>query len=72
VARERHGDDGVRILRLLLDTGKMDEKQVSIHFFLVGAGRLMIPVHTTDLESRYDVSEGCAAIIIGHVGGVLN
>lgn len=29
VARERHGDDGVRILRLLLDTGKMDEKQVS-------------------------------------------
>lgn len=28
VTRERHGDDGVRILRLLLDTGKMDEKQV--------------------------------------------
>jgi hypothetical protein len=30
VARERHGDDGVRILRLLLDTGKMDEKQVCV------------------------------------------
>ncbi|PCH38624.1 hypothetical protein WOLCODRAFT_130979 [Wolfiporia cocos MD-104 SS10] len=29
VARERHGDDGVRILRLLTDTGKMDEKQIS-------------------------------------------
>ncbi|KAF8078149.1 RNA polymerase III subunit RPC82-domain-containing protein [Lyophyllum atratum] len=29
VARERHGVEGVRILRLLLDTGKMDEKQVS-------------------------------------------
>jgi DNA-directed RNA polymerase III subunit RPC3 len=28
VARERHGDDGVRIVRLLLDVGKMDEKQV--------------------------------------------
>jgi DNA-directed RNA polymerase III subunit RPC3 len=28
VTRERHGDDGVRILRLLLDSGKMDEKQV--------------------------------------------
>lgn len=28
VARERHGDDGVRIVRLLLDIGKMDEKQV--------------------------------------------
>lgn len=29
VARERHGDEGVRIIRLLLDTGMMDEKQVS-------------------------------------------
>jgi DNA-directed RNA polymerase III subunit RPC3 len=28
VARERHGDDGVRIVRLLLDIRKMDEKQV--------------------------------------------
>jgi DNA-directed RNA polymerase III subunit RPC3 len=32
VTRERHGDDGVRIVRLLLDVGKMDEKQVSILF----------------------------------------
>ena len=30
VARERHGDDAVRVLRLLLDTGKMDEKQVRV------------------------------------------
>ncbi|KAJ6488649.1 RNA polymerase III subunit RPC82-domain-containing protein [Mycena vitilis] len=29
VTRERHGAEGVRILRLLLDTGKMDEKQIS-------------------------------------------
>ncbi|KAG0706350.1 RNA polymerase III subunit RPC82-domain-containing protein [Suillus ampliporus] len=29
VARERHGDDGVRIVRLLLDVGKMDEKQIA-------------------------------------------
>ncbi|KAI0933160.1 hypothetical protein AcV7_004715 [Taiwanofungus camphoratus] len=29
ITRERHGDDGVRIVRLLLDTGKMDEKQIS-------------------------------------------
>lgn len=29
VARERHGDDAVRVLRLLMDTGKMDEKQIS-------------------------------------------
>lgn len=27
--REKHGNEGVRIVRLLLDTGKMDEKQVS-------------------------------------------
>jgi DNA-directed RNA polymerase III subunit RPC3 len=29
VARERHGDAGVRIVRLLLQTGKMDERQIS-------------------------------------------
>lgn len=29
VARERHGDNAVRILRLLSDTAKMDEKQIS-------------------------------------------
>lgn len=29
VTRERHGDEGVRIVSLLLSTGKMDEKQIS-------------------------------------------
>ncbi|KAI0831129.1 RNA polymerase III subunit RPC82-domain-containing protein [Trametes gibbosa] len=29
IARERHGDEGVRIMRLLQDTGMMDEKQIS-------------------------------------------
>lgn len=28
VARERYGDDAVRIIRLLLDTGKMNGEQV--------------------------------------------
>jgi len=28
VARDQHGAEGVRILRLLLNTGKMDEKRV--------------------------------------------
>lgn len=28
VTRERHGDEGVRIVSLLLNTGKLDEKQV--------------------------------------------
>lgn len=31
VTRERHGAAGVRILRLLLATGKLDEKQVRLH-----------------------------------------
>lgn len=34
VARERHGDDGVRVVRLLLDSGKMDEKQASLLLLL--------------------------------------
>ncbi|KAL0947320.1 hypothetical protein HGRIS_013439 [Hohenbuehelia grisea] len=29
ITREKHGDDAVRIIRLLLETGKMDEKQIS-------------------------------------------
>lgn len=33
VARERHGSEGVRIVRLLMDTGKMDEKQVCMTKF---------------------------------------
>jgi len=33
VTRERHGDDGVRVLRLLLDCGKADEKQVCVYFY---------------------------------------
>jgi DNA-directed RNA polymerase III subunit RPC3 len=31
VTGERHGDAGTRILRLLLGTGKMDEKQVCLY-----------------------------------------
>jgi DNA-directed RNA polymerase III subunit RPC3 len=33
--REKYGDEGVRILRLLLKTGKMDEKQACFHTDLV-------------------------------------
>ncbi|KAJ7582569.1 RNA polymerase III subunit RPC82-domain-containing protein [Mycena floridula] len=29
VARERHGSEGVRIIRLLLDTGKMEDKEIA-------------------------------------------
>ena len=37
VTRERHGDDGVRVLRLLLDSGKVDEKQVCVHIYWISA-----------------------------------
>ena len=30
--RDRHGNEGVRVMRLLLETGKMDEKQVRRSF----------------------------------------
>lgn len=30
MARDKHGQEGVRILRLLAKTGKMDEKQVGL------------------------------------------
>lgn len=30
--RDRHGNEGVRVMRLLLETGKMDEKQVKLCF----------------------------------------
>ena len=36
VTRERHGDDGVRVLRLLLDSGKVDEKQVCVYIYWIG------------------------------------
>lgn len=35
VTRERHGNEGVRIVRLLLETGKMDEKQVRWGFLFI-------------------------------------
>lgn len=30
--RDRHGNEGVRVMRLLLEAGKMDEKQVTCPF----------------------------------------
>lgn len=69
VTRERHGDDGVRILRLLLDTGKMDEKQVRSLFCRLLIQSLII---LTDLQSRYDGPKRCPTIVIVHVGGLHN
>lgn len=43
VTRERHGKEGVRILRLLLDTGKVDEKQV---------GTVLLRMHHLNIFAR--------------------
>lgn len=56
VARERHSTEGVRILRLLLDTGKMDEKQAS-------PGRVICDTKpgsykSTDFKSCHDGTKG--------------
>lgn len=59
--RERHGDDGVRIVNLLLSSGKMDEKQVSFcRFFDCVSQRNS---SSSDLQNRYDGSERRAAFI---------
>lgn len=65
VTRERHGDDGVRLLRLLLDTGKMDEKQVYWRAFYQrdNSSTIIYP----DLESIDAVAERSEAITVGNV-----
>lgn len=55
VTRERHGLEGVRILRLLLDTGKMDEKQVG---FFLSLWYITLTA-TADLQSGYGPGKGC-------------
>ena len=56
VARERHGDAAVRIIRLLLQTGKMDEKQVRsewpMHVLV-----LWVLILWVDFKDRDDVSK---------------
>lgn len=44
--RDRHGNEGVRVMRLLLETGKMDEKQVKCSFLVALKPETLIP---TDL-----------------------
>lgn len=64
VTRERHGDDGVRLLRLLLDTGKMDEKQVNFAPLL---SRYAPHLFMLDLEGCHDGCEGRTATAVGYV-----
>jgi DNA-directed RNA polymerase III subunit RPC3 len=63
VTREKHGPEGVRILRLLLGAGKMDEKQASF---------LSVGIHTAgangciDFKSSSDGSQRRSTIASGH------
>jgi DNA-directed RNA polymerase III subunit RPC3 len=51
VTREKHGSEGVRILRLLMDMGKMDDKQVRTLTGPRQGGRL---TNTTDIQNCND------------------
>lgn len=64
VTRERHGDEGVRVLRLLLDCGKADEKQVC----LLSLSYICVFKETsTGVKARNDCPEGCPAVAIRDV-----
>ena len=63
VTREKHGPEGVRILRLLLGTGKMDEKQVrlwSISVHAAGANRYI------DFKSSSNGGKRRSTTVSGH------
>ncbi|EKM82848.1 hypothetical protein AGABI1DRAFT_68847 [Agaricus bisporus var. burnettii JB137-S8] len=57
VTRERHGNEGVRILRLLMDTGKMDDKQISKVVMMAGKDvrALLTALATDSLISTQEV-----------------
>ena len=58
VTRDKHGPEGLRILRLLLDTGKMDEKQVSSIAHSCSSQPNSFVV--IDLKGRHVGSQGCS------------
>jgi hypothetical protein len=62
VTRERHGDDGVRVLRLLLDSGKVDEKQVCV--YLGAIYTLGVERGPKGVKTRDDRSQGCPAVTV--------
>jgi len=68
VTRERHGDDGVRVLRLLLDCGKVDEKQVCVCF-----GSICNWVSngiSTGFKTCNDCPQRCSAVTVRHVSRI--
>jgi len=53
--RDRYGNEGVRVMRLLLETGKMDEKQVKCCFPAASKSEIFIPA---DLQDSNDGAQG--------------
>src|SRR5712671_2386053 len=62
VTRERHGDDGVRVLRLLLDSGKVDEKQVCVYLDVICT--LRVERDPTGVKARDDRPQGCPTVTV--------
>lgn len=59
--RDRHGNEGVRVMRLLLETGKMDEKQVKCS---VPAGRNSETLTLVDLQGSHDGTQGLPSFTV--------
>jgi hypothetical protein len=69
VTRERHGAEGVRILRLLLDTGKMDEKQVRAWTYY---RRVRAGLWHPDFQGGHDTGQGHSTLVSINVCRVLD
>lgn len=59
--RDKHGSEGVRVMRLLLETGKMDEKQVNSSSPAAPGPEALTPA---DLQNSHDGTQGLSSFII--------
>lgn len=69
VTRERHGDEGVRVLRLLLECGKADEKQVCLPSFIYA---WVFKKSSTGVKARNDCPKGYPTLAVRHVNRIFN
>jgi hypothetical protein len=69
VTRERHGDEGVRVLRLLLECGKADEKQVCLPSLIYAC---VFKKSSTGVKARNDCPKGYPALAVRHVNRISN
>ena len=59
--RDKHGNEGVRVMRLLLETGKMDEKQVNSSSPAVPELEVLTPA---DLQDSHDGTKGLPPVVV--------